>query len=85
MEKLYKAFDDLISYGLNKGLIDKDEVIYSRNLILDLFKEDEYVEQEFFFRSFQERLNDGYATQEILAGMSSEDRGQMLEKTCVCA
>lgn len=45
MEKLYKAIDDLISYGLNKGLIDKDEVIYSRNLILDLFKEDDYVEQ----------------------------------------
>ncbi len=45
MEKLYKAIDDLLSYGLNKGLIDKDEVIYSRNLILDLFKEDDYVEQ----------------------------------------
>ena len=45
MEKLYRAIDDLISYGLNKGLIDKDEVIYSRNLLLDLFKEDDYVEQ----------------------------------------
>ncbi len=38
----------------------------------DVLTQDEYVEQEFFFRSFQERLNDGYATQEILAGMSSE-------------
>ena len=37
-----------------------------------LLTQDEYVEQEFFFRTFQERLNDGYSTQEILAGMSSE-------------
>lgn len=37
-----------------------------------LLIQDEYVEQEFFFRTFQERLNDGYSTQEILAGMSSE-------------
>lgn len=46
MEKFYKAINDLISYGLETGLIDRDEIIYSRNLLLDLFNEDEYVEVE---------------------------------------
>ncbi|MGI6401112.1 MAG: hypothetical protein ACOX0A_03220 [Thermoguttaceae bacterium] len=33
---------------------------------------EEYIEQEFFFRTFSERLQDGYSTQEILYGMKSE-------------
>ena len=37
-----------------------------------LLGKEEYVEQAFFFRSFTERLQDGYSTQEILYGMKHE-------------
>ena len=37
-----------------------------------LLKREEYVEQTFFFRTFRERLDDGYSTQEILYGMKNE-------------
>lgn len=37
-----------------------------------LLKKEEYIEQEFFFRAFHERLDDGYSTQEILYGMKNE-------------
>ncbi len=37
-----------------------------------LLKKEEYVEQEYFFRTFSERLLDGYSSQEILYGMKSE-------------
>ena len=37
-----------------------------------LLEKEEYIEQEFFFRTFTERLQDGYSTQEILYGMKHE-------------
>lgn len=37
-----------------------------------MLKKEEYVEQEYFFRTFSERLLDGYSAQEILHGMKSE-------------
>ncbi|MDD3590135.1 MAG: hypothetical protein PHO46_07675 [Thermoguttaceae bacterium] len=37
-----------------------------------MLEREEYVEQTFFFRTFRERLDDGYSTQEILYGMKSE-------------
>lgn len=36
------AVDNLIAYGLEKGLITQDEEIYSRNLLLDLIGEESY-------------------------------------------
>jgi len=33
---------------------------------------EEYVEQEFFFKTYRERLEDGYSSQEILYGMKNE-------------
>lgn len=44
MNKLYTSIARLIDYGLKTGLIEQDEEIYSRNLILDIFKEEEYEE-----------------------------------------
>ena len=37
-----------------------------------LLKKEEYVEQNFFFKTFRARLDDGYSTQEILYGMKNE-------------
>ena len=37
-----------------------------------LLEKDEYVEQRFFFKTFLERLDDGYSSQEILRAMKSE-------------
>lgn len=42
MNKLCLNIARLIDYGLKVGLIDRDEEIYSTNLILDIFKVDEY-------------------------------------------
>ena len=44
MNKLYENIDRLVDYGLKKGLITDDEAVYSRNLLLDIFKENEYEE-----------------------------------------
>lgn len=41
-KKLCLNIARLVDYGLKTGLIEKDEEIYSRNLMLDIFKEDEY-------------------------------------------
>lgn len=37
-----------------------------------MLKKEEYIEQEFFFRTFRERLDQGYTCQEILLGMKNE-------------
>ena len=37
-----------------------------------LLPKEEYVEQAFFFKTFRERLDDGYSSQEIMFGMKSE-------------
>jgi len=37
-----------------------------------LLSQEEYVEQQFLFKTFQERLDDGYSAQEILYAMKSE-------------
>lgn len=44
MNKLYVSIARLVDYGLKTGLIESDEAIYSRNLILDIFREEEYEE-----------------------------------------
>lgn len=37
-----------------------------------LLEKDEYIEQRFFFKTFLERLEDGYSSQEILRAMKNE-------------
>ncbi|MDD3588048.1 MAG: hypothetical protein PHQ75_12775, partial [Thermoguttaceae bacterium] len=37
-----------------------------------MLKQEEYIEQAFLFRSFRERLDDGYSSQEILRSMKNE-------------
>ena len=43
---MYKWIESLLRYGVDRGLIGGGEVIYSRNLILDLMREDGYAEAE---------------------------------------
>jgi len=44
MNRLYLNIQRLIDYGIKTGLILEDEAIYSRNLILDIFHEEEFEE-----------------------------------------
>jgi UDPglucose--hexose-1-phosphate uridylyltransferase len=48
MEKrvLYENIDRLIQYGLTTGLIPGEEVIYTRNQLLEVFGEEEYQEND---------------------------------------
>ena len=46
MSSLSDHISELISYGIKTELLDPAEEIYTRNLLLDLFKENEYVESE---------------------------------------
>lgn len=41
---IYESIKKLVNYGLAKGLIEKDDVIYTTNLLLDLLKLDAYEE-----------------------------------------
>ena len=41
-EMLYKYIKKLVTYGLQKGLINEWERMYTTNLLLDIFQEDEY-------------------------------------------
>lgn len=40
------AINQLLIYGLNKGLLKEEDMIYSRNLILDILKLDSYTEND---------------------------------------
>ena len=44
MNKLYLNIARLVDYGLKTGLIEEDEAIYSRNLLLDIYREEDYEE-----------------------------------------
>ncbi|MBR1731517.1 MAG: galactose-1-phosphate uridylyltransferase, partial [Ruminococcus sp.] len=39
---IYDAIESLLNYGLKTGLIDPSELIYSRNLLLNVMREDGY-------------------------------------------
>ena len=43
---LNKNIRDLVQYGIDTGLVPECEKIYTRNLLLDIFHEDEYTEPE---------------------------------------
>ena len=43
---LYENIEKLIQYGLKTGLITKDDVSYSTNLLLDLFRQDDFEKPE---------------------------------------
>ena len=42
MNKLNMSIAKLVQYGLESGLIAKDETVYVTNLLIDLFQEGEY-------------------------------------------
>ncbi len=63
MNKLYENIDRLVDYGLKTGLITEDEAVYSRNLLLDIFKENEYEETGALF----DDSNDEYPGQSLEA------------------
>ena len=39
---IFRLIDALAAYGVEKGLIGKNEVIYTRNRLLDVLREDGY-------------------------------------------
>lgn len=39
---MFSYIECLLQYGIETGLINEDEKIYSRNLILDLLREDNF-------------------------------------------
>ncbi len=43
---IYKEFERLINYGLKKNLFEKEDIIYMRNSLIDLFKLDEYIVED---------------------------------------
>ncbi|MGL5327922.1 MAG: UDP-glucose--hexose-1-phosphate uridylyltransferase [Peptostreptococcaceae bacterium] len=46
MSNIYREFERLINYGLNKNLFEKEDKIYIRNSLIELFKLDEYIIEE---------------------------------------
>ena len=46
MDKLSFWIQNLLNYGENKGLFEKEDRIYIRNRLLHLFKEDEYLQTD---------------------------------------
>lgn len=44
MSKLCENIAALVQYGLERGLIDQSEKIYATNLLMDIYKEEEYEE-----------------------------------------
>ena len=43
---LNKNIRDLVQYGIDTGLVPECEKTYTTNLLLDIFREDEYTEPE---------------------------------------
>ncbi|MBQ9198610.1 MAG: UDP-glucose--hexose-1-phosphate uridylyltransferase [Lachnospiraceae bacterium] len=43
-EKISRLIDELLNYGVKAGLVDTDDIIYTRNKLLELFEEQEYIE-----------------------------------------
>lgn len=43
-EKISRLIDELLAYGVNAGLVDKEDETYTRNKLLELFEEQEYIE-----------------------------------------
>ena len=43
---LNKNIRDLVQYGIDTGLVPECERVYTTNLLLDVFHEDEYTEPE---------------------------------------
>ena len=43
-EKISRLIDELLNYGIKSGLVDKEDTIYTRNKLLEFFKEQEYTE-----------------------------------------
>lgn len=46
MKELYENIERLLLYARKNELIPEDEIIYSRNLLLDIFQEEEYKETD---------------------------------------
>lgn len=44
VEKISRLIDELVKYGLNTGLIDSEDRVYTINRLLELFEEQEYIE-----------------------------------------
>lgn len=50
---IYTYIEKLIKYGLDTGLIEEEDKIYTTNILLDLFKLDEYIEPKEEFEAVE--------------------------------
>lgn len=55
MNKLYDSIEMLVQYAIKNGLIEQEEAIYSRNLILDIFGETDFEEADVSFDDSQDK------------------------------
>ena len=54
MSKICNLIDELVRYGIDKELIEKDDIIYITNRLLEFFKVDEYNPSDDSDRKIQE-------------------------------
>ena len=78
---LYDAIKKLVQYGINTGITPESERIYTTNLLLDVFSEDEYVEpeQEYSNIDLEEVLN-GLLDEAVKRGYSVKYTENIKEK-----
>ena len=81
MKTLFENIELLVDYALKAGLIEKEDKFYSRNLILDIFKEPDFEECRAEFDDSEDKYP-GQALEKILSelldiavdrGLSEED------------
>lgn len=70
-EKISRLIDELLDYALCTGLVDKEDEIYTRNKLLELFEEQEYIEPVSYndIRIKEENASEGRPLSEILEDM----------------
>lgn len=76
--RIGEQISKLVSYGLAMGLISEDDRIYATNLLLDLMKEEEYIEPE--------GIEDTVDLQQVLAALldCAADKGLIEHNSVVC-
>lgn len=83
MEKtvLYENIDRLVQYGLTTGLTSKEEEIYTRNQLLEVFGEEDYQENDKTGKSSEDRRAGGYP--EKSSGLCGRGRAFKREQHCL--
>ena len=67
-EKISRLIDELLAYAKKEGLVDIEDEVYTRNKLLELFEEQEYVEAK---DDVKDNGDNGRPLSEILEDMLS--------------